>query len=78
MIGEDVSGTEHPKIMRANEKRLSTDQIQKLIERALVGIMRQDSKLLGALLSQVVDGFEYHKTAGQLESTTVLPSASLQ
>ena len=57
LIGEDVSGTEHPKIMRANEKKLSADAIKALVTRSSSGIHRQDSEFLVTLLSGVVDGF---------------------
>ena len=57
LIGEDVLGTEHPKIMRANEKLLTADIVQELVEQSLSGIYRQDSDSLLALLGEVVDGF---------------------
>ena len=78
LIGEDVAGTEHPKIMRANEKLLSADATQKVFERSSSGIDRQDSDSLTALLSEVVDGFEAKPTVGSLESKTTLASTSLQ
>ena len=59
LIGEDVKGTEHPKIMRASEKLLPPDVIEKLIERSSSGVHRQDSDFLVMVLSQVVDGFEF-------------------
>ena len=58
LIGEDVLATEHPKIMRANEKSFSANVIHELFERSLRGISKQDSEVLIALLSEVVDGFE--------------------
>ena len=57
LIGEDVTGTEHPKIMRANEKRLSADAVEEFVEQSLSGINRQDSEFLVTLLSEAVDGF---------------------
>ena len=57
LIGADVTGTEHPKIMRASEKSLQNDAIQELVERSLSGINRQDSEFLVALLIEAVDGF---------------------
>ena len=57
LIGEDVSGTEHPKIMRADEKKLSADVTKELVKRAAGGIFQQDSEFLMTLLSEVVDGF---------------------
>ena len=57
LIGADVMGTKHPKIMRANEELLSADVIKELVERSLSGLHRQDSDLLLTILSEVVDGF---------------------
>ena len=57
LIGEVVSGTEHPKIMRADERKLSADVIKDLVTRSSSGIHRQDSEFLVTLLSEVVDGF---------------------
>ena len=57
LIGADVTGTEHPKIMRADEKKLSAEAIKELVERSLTGICQQDSEFLVTLLSEVVDGF---------------------
>ena len=58
LLGDEVTGTEHPKIMRANEHILPADAVQDLIERSLIGIKQQDSGELVALLTEVVDGFE--------------------
>ena len=57
LIGEDVTRTEHPKIMRATEKKLSADAVQKLIDQSLSGISKQDAGLLVTVLSEAVDGF---------------------
>ena len=78
LIGEDVSGTEHPKIMRADEKLLSADVVKELVERSLSGIHRHDSESLVMLLSEAVDGFA--STADlQLTTTKNNPSSiSLQ
>ena len=58
LIGEDVTGTEHPKIMRADESLLSADAIQRIIDRSLSGVNKQDSDLLVTIiLSEAVDGY---------------------
>ena len=74
LIGEDVAGTEHPKIMRANEKLLSADATQKFFEKSSSGIDRQDSDLLVAVLSEVVDGFSSDPLLKQQNPTTTTPS----
>ena len=56
LIGENVTGTEHPKIMRANESRLSSEEIQDLLKRSSHVLGTQDSSLLIELLSETVDG----------------------
>ena len=77
LIGEDVTGTEHPKIMRANEKSFSTNVIHELVERSLRGISKQDSEVLIALLSEVVDGFEIQATSDS-KSLLSAPLSTLQ
>ena len=77
LIGEDVTGTEHPKIMRANEKSFSANVIHELVERSLRGISKQDSEVLIALLSEVVDGFEVQATSDS-KSLLSAPLSTLQ
>ena len=78
LIGEDVTGTEHPKILRANEKMLATDVTQDLVERSLSGIQRQDSEFLVTLLGEVVDGFETSPNKTSMKSKTTPSGATLQ
>ena len=58
MIGEYVTGTEHPKIMRAEEENLSWDTLQKLLERLKVACELTDLTEIRSALMEAVDGFE--------------------
>ena len=78
LIGEDVTGTEHPKIMRANEKLLSADATQNFLERSASGVDRQDPDLLVAVLSEVVDGFSPGPLLEQENLTPTTPYTNLQ
>ena len=57
LLGEDVTGTDHPKIMRANERLLSNDAIQKLINRSMIGVEKRDADFLVTILTEMVDGY---------------------
>jgi FlaA1/EpsC-like NDP-sugar epimerase len=58
MIGEYVTGTEHPKIMRAEEENLSWDTLQKLLERLKLACELTDLTEIRSALMEAVDGFE--------------------
>ena len=58
MIGEYVTGTEHPKIMRAEEENLSWGTLQKLLERLKVACELIDLSEVRSALMEAVDGFE--------------------
>ena len=58
MIGEYVTGTEHPKIMRAEEENLSWGTLQKLLERLKVACKLIDLSEVRSALMEAVDGFE--------------------
>ncbi len=58
LIGEDVIGTDHPKIMRAEEERLSYSELQALLESITDAIEDEDSQLARSLLERAVAGFK--------------------
>jgi len=58
LIGESVTGTDHPKIMRAEEESLEWDELKGLLNR-LEGACREiDLPEIKAILLSAVDGFE--------------------
>lgn len=58
LIGESVTGTEHPKIMRAEEEALSLSEIEALIGRLQIACKRLDLNQIREILMTAVDGFE--------------------
>ncbi|MGM0634005.1 MAG: polysaccharide biosynthesis protein, partial [Pseudomonadota bacterium] len=58
LIGESVTGTEHPKIMRAREDTLAWEQLDSLIERLRQACDELDLTAILELLKEAVDGFE--------------------
>lgn len=57
LIGDDVIGTEHAKIMRAQEESLSKEYLEKLLE-SLSDAMKAGDSLMGRdLLQDIVSGF---------------------
>ena len=58
LIGEFVTGTEHPKIMRAEEETLSWDILQPLLTRLSNACQGIDLQEIRAVLMDAVDGFE--------------------
>jgi FlaA1/EpsC-like NDP-sugar epimerase len=58
LIGESVTGTEHPKIMRAEEETLSWDTLDKLLQRLEVACNEIDLSEIRSVLMEAVDGFE--------------------
>jgi FlaA1/EpsC-like NDP-sugar epimerase len=58
MIGESVTGTEHPKIMRAEEETLSWDSLAPLISRLENACEKLDIEEMRSVLMEAVDGFE--------------------
>ncbi len=57
LIGADVIGTEHPKIMRAHEEFLPAEQLQALLTRMEAAMQHGDSNQARQLLQQAVSGF---------------------
>ena len=58
MIGESVTGTEHPKIVRAEEETLSWEALQKLLDRLRKACNQIDLQEIRTVLMEAVDGFE--------------------
>ena len=58
MIGESVTGTSHPKIMRAEEDSLSWEELSPLLKRLERACEALDLEVIKDLLLEVVDGFE--------------------
>ncbi|MCH8264429.1 MAG: polysaccharide biosynthesis protein [Proteobacteria bacterium] len=58
MIGESVTGTEHPKIVRAEEETLSWEALQRLLDRLRKACSHIDLQEIRAVLMEAVDGFE--------------------
>ncbi len=58
LIGESVTGTEHPKIMRAEEDSLSWAELDLLIQKLSAACKRIDLPAIRQLLAEAVDGFE--------------------
>jgi FlaA1/EpsC-like NDP-sugar epimerase len=57
LIGADVIGTEHPKIMRAHEEYLPREQLQALLQQMGTALAQDDSHQARQLLQQAVSGF---------------------
>lgn len=58
LIGESVTGTEHPKIMRAEEETLSWSELQPLLQKLEIACKAIDLPAIRSLLMEAVDGFE--------------------
>lgn len=58
LIGESVTGTEHPKIMRAKEETLSWSELETLLSRLDLACKQIDLKEIRKLLMEAVSGFE--------------------
>jgi FlaA1/EpsC-like NDP-sugar epimerase len=58
MIGESVTGTEHPKIMRAEEETLTWEALEKLLSRLQKACYAIDLGEIRTVLMEAVDGFE--------------------
>lgn len=57
LIGDNVSSTEHPKIMRANEELLAWPDLQVLLERLHMACAAGDCELIRSLLREGVKGY---------------------
>jgi len=57
LIGDNVSGTEHQKIMRAEEARLESDHLAEILAALSLAIRENDSGKARSLLIEAVSGF---------------------
>ncbi len=57
LIGESVTGTDHPKIMRAEEDFLSWPELEVLLERLEIACATLDPLLIREVLSDAIGGF---------------------
>jgi len=57
LLGDNVSGTRHPRIMRAQEAELSWEQLQYILKELEAICKSDDSEALLNFLEQVVDGY---------------------
>lgn len=57
LIGSDVVGTEHPKIMRAHEESVSASELDRLVQELLQAIDQNDGRAGRELLQRVVSGY---------------------
>lgn len=58
MIGESVTGTEHPKILRAEEETLSWERLETLLARLEQACGEFDLEEIQLVLKEAVDGFD--------------------
>ena len=58
LIGESVTGTDHPKILRAEEEYLPWEKLQNLIERLETACRQLDLEAVRGILVEAVDGFD--------------------
>ncbi|WP_165664759.1 polysaccharide biosynthesis protein [Metapseudomonas otitidis] len=57
LIGENVSTTDHPMIMRANEEHLPWGELKTVIERLLDAVERDDYRMVRQILRETVNGY---------------------
>lgn len=57
LLGENVTGTKHPRIMRAQEAELPWDQMKSILEQLETICKSDDSDALLKYLEEVVDGY---------------------
>lgn len=58
LIGDNVTGTEHSKIMRAEEERLVTEDLERLLSKLGEAITAHNSEAARTLLQEAVSGFK--------------------
>ena len=63
LIGEQVTGTDHPKIMRAEEDFLSWEELQSLLKRLEQSCAALDPHQIREVLSEAIGGFISKETA---------------
>lgn len=57
LIGEDVIGTEHPKIMRAHEEFLDEEELEQVLQAMETAMQNEDCEAALRVLKQAVSGF---------------------
>ena len=57
LIGEDVSPTNHPMIMRASESRLTWESLKTVLDQLLTAIADDNYPAMRAVFTEVVDGY---------------------
>jgi len=63
LIGEQVTGTDHPKIMRAEEDFLSWERLELLLTRLDAACLEMDHAVIRDVLSEAIGGFVSKETA---------------
>jgi FlaA1/EpsC-like NDP-sugar epimerase len=58
LIGDNVSETSHPRIMRAEESMIAWDELEKMLNALLIAIKDDDFEQIRIILQQAVAGFE--------------------
>ena len=58
LIGDNASGTDHPKIMRAQEDKLSSQELHNILVKLKQAIQQYDIEKLRALLVEAVSGYQ--------------------
>ena len=61
LIGDNVSGTEHPKIMRASEEKITWDQLMDYIDRFKQAVAEFDTVRIQEILEEAVSGYKAEK-----------------
>lgn len=59
LIGEDVKGTQHPKIMSAHEYSIEFEQLQSNLKTLQAAIDQNDYPQIKTLVGQIVKGFNH-------------------
>ncbi|MES2604640.1 MAG: nucleoside-diphosphate sugar epimerase/dehydratase [Pseudomonadota bacterium] len=62
LIGEQVTGTDHPKIMRAEEDFLSWEELESLLSRLEVACQELDQTRIRDILGEAIGGFVSKET----------------
>jgi FlaA1/EpsC-like NDP-sugar epimerase len=78
LIGEQVTGTDHPKIMRAEEDFLSWEKLQILLARLDAACLEMDHTVIRDVLSEAIGGFVSKETAGDPLFEVVMSSDPLE
>lgn len=61
LIGDNVTGTRHPKIMRAAEEKLPWDQLMSFKDKFEIAINKYETHRIKLLLEEVVGGYKAEK-----------------